>query len=224
MNVRMQIPRAALLVSLLAVPLMPGHLVGQDPQPTPVEQADARAQASSVLSPEVFAQVDAEATDLEASGIAPAILYRKALEGAAKRVPEDRLVPGVLQYAARLRTARLAFATDPAGGARIDPPLLVAGADALQRGVSPELLARLGDDGAQRTPVSVLVLADLVETGLGDERALGLVREAVQARTRDQRMLEIPAEARRLLRQGRSPTDVAEDLRRALRRRGGGGL
>ncbi len=210
---------AASSASGLAAQDPPGAAAGTEAG----EQPDPRAQAQRVLSPEVFQRVDVEATALERSGIPAAILYRKALEGAAKRVPDDRLVPGVLQYAERLRAARTALAADPLAPVAVDVPLLVAGADALQRGVSPELLGRLGQDGGERTPVSVLVLADLVETGIGDDRALGLVREAVLARTREQRMLEIPAEVRRLLRQGRSPTDATEELRRALRRRGGGG-
>lgn len=215
----------SLIMGLAAFTLSTAALSAQNPPvDPPEEQIDARTQARQVLSPEVFAQVQAEATALEVSGIDPAVLYRKALEGAAKRVPADRLVPGVLQYAERLRTARTAFLSGAPDIVRVETPLVVAGADALQRGVPPELLGRLGDDGAARTPLSVLVLADLVETGIGNDLALTLVREAVQTRTQNQRMLEIPAEVRQLLRQGRSPADVAEEMRRALRRRGGGDL
>jgi len=181
-------------------------------------QETPRARAESVLPSEVFAQVDAAARSAEEDGIPGDILFNKALEGAAKNVPADRLVPAVQSYGARLREARAAFGPD-AGG-----PLLVAGADALQRGVGASLLRGLGQ-GRDRSPMAVLVLADLVETGIGDEQALSLVREAMQRRAREQQMLDMPAQVRRLMRQGQSAADAVEQVRRALQRgRGGGGV
>jgi hypothetical protein len=218
------VPVLLTIVTTLLVAVPRPHLAAQTPVQDPTaaaEQPDARDQARRVLAPDVFDQVDAEARALAESGIPSDILFRKALEGAAKRVPADRLVPGVLGYAGRLREARAALLPDPPGRSIVDAPLLVAGADALQRGVSPGLLRQLGEDGAERTPVSMLVLADLVETGIGDDRALSLVREAMRTRTRDQRMLDLPAQVRRLLRDGRTPSDVTDELRRALRRRAG---
>lgn len=186
-------------------------------------QESPRARARATLSPDVFGQVEAVAREVEADGIPGDIVFNKALEGAAKHVPPDRLVPGVAEYSGRLREARVAFGRD-AGG-----PLLVAGADALQRGVGPGLLQGLGRGaspgaGPGPSPVAVLVLADLVETGLGDEQALSLVREAIRIRARETRMLDMPAEVRRLLRQGRAVGDVVEEMRRALQRGRAGGL
>ncbi|HKJ01173.1 MAG TPA: hypothetical protein VJ997_01925, partial [Longimicrobiales bacterium] len=100
-------------------------------------------------------------------------------------------------------------------------PLLVAGADALQRGVGADLLRGLGQS-ADRSPMACLVLADLVETGIGGDRALSLVREALQRRAREQQMLDMPAQVRRLMRQGQSAQDAVEQVRRGLQRRGGG--
>jgi len=182
-----------------------------------VAQETPRARAESVLPAEVFAQVEEAARSAEADGIPGDILFNKALEGAAKSVPADRLVPAVQSYGARLREARVAFGPD--AGA----PLLVAGADAIQRGVGPNLLRGLGQ-GRDRSPMAVLVLADLVETGIGDERALSLVREAMQRRAREQEMLDMPAQVRRLMRQGQSAEDAVEQVRRALRRGRGGGV
>ena len=219
---------ACLLVTALALLAAPAPtsavMSAQDPVANPATAAsrtEAREQARRVLTADVFEQVEAEASALSDAGIPADLLYRKALEGAAKGVRADLLVPGVLAYAGRLRDARAALFPDPPSPAQVDAPLLVAGADALQRGVSPALLRRLGQDGSERTPVSMLVLADLVETGIGDDRALLLVREALQQRTRDQRMLDLPEDVRRLLRDGRTPSDVTDELRRALRRRGG---
>ena len=120
-------------------------------------------------------------------------------------------------FAGRLRVARGAFGPEATG------PLLVAGADALQRGVGAEALRGLGEQPG-RSPMAVLVLAELVETGVPAERALGLVREAMQRRAREQQMLGLPAQVRRLMQQGRSPQEAVEQVRRALARGRGGGV
>lgn len=188
------------------------------PAPGAVEaQEGPRTRAESVLPAPVFAQVVAAAEAAEAEGIPGDILFNKALEGAAKRVPAERLVPGVLAYGRRLQQAQAAFGRDAAG------PLLVAGADALQRGVPSHLLRGLGQ-GPERSPVAVLVLADLVETDLDEDEALGLVREAVRLRAREGQMLDMPGQVRTLLRQGRAPGDVVEQVRRMLQRGRGGGM
>jgi len=186
-------------------------VTGLDAQETP------RARAQEVLPAEVFRQLEAMAGSAEQEGIPGDILFNKALEGAAKGVPADRLPPAVEAYAVRLREARGAFGPDAPGA------LLVAGADALQRGVGEGLLRGLGRE-RERSPIAVLVLADLVESGVADERALSLVREAMQRRAREQQMLDMPAQVRRLMRQGMSATDAAEQVRRALQRGRGGGM
>ena len=101
-------------------------------------QETSRTRARETLPAAVFEQVEAMARVAEQDGIPGNILFNKALEGAAKHVPAERLVPAVQAYAGRLQEARGAFGPD-AGG-----PLLVAGADALQRGVHASLLKGLG--------------------------------------------------------------------------------
>ena len=180
-------------------------------------QETPRSRALETLPADLFAQVDAAARAAEQDGIPGDILFNKALEGAAKRVPAERLMPAVEAYAGRLRQARGAFGPGAQG------PLLVAGADALQRGVGADLLQGLGQS-PDRSPMACLVLADLVETGIGDDHALSLVREALQRRTREQQMLDMPAQVRRLMRQGQSAQDAVDQVRRGLQRQRGGGV
>lgn len=180
-------------------------------------QESPRTRAQSLLPAEVFAQVDAMARAAEQDGVPGDILFNKALEGNAKHVPADRIVPAVRAYSGRLQEARTAFGAD-AGG-----PLLIAGADALQRGVGPEILRSLGRS-SERSPTACLVLADLVETGVGGQQALGLVREAMRMRARDQQMLDMSAQVRRLMRQGESAANAVEQVRRSLQRGRGGGV
>ena len=190
--------------------------------PGPVSaQETARERAREQLPTQVFERVDALATEIGDEGIPSGPIFNKALEGMAKRVPPDRLLPAVTQFAGQLRQAREAF------GMTGDGPLLVAGADALQRGVGMDLLRRLGqteEDSPGPSPMAVLVLADLVEAGVPGDRALGMVREALRLRAGDQQMLGISAQVRQMMRQGQSPQDAVEQVQRALRRGRGGGV
>jgi hypothetical protein len=184
-----------------------------------VGQETARSRAQTVLPPEVFQQIDALAAEAGGAGIPGEILFNKALEGLAKRVPVDRLVPAIRMYAGRLRDAHGAL------GPGTMPPLLVAGADALQRGVGVEALRQLrAGEGEAPSPMSVVVLADLVESGVPADRALSLVREALRRRAQEQEILGIPEQVRRLMRQGQTAQEAAEQVRRTLQRRRGGGV
>lgn len=180
-------------------------------------QESARTRAQATLPAPVFEQIDAAARNAEAQGIPGDILFNKALEGAAKRVPAARLGPAVEAYAGRLFQAREAF------GNGAEAPLLIAGADALQRGVGQELLHGLGQS-QDRSPMACLVLAELVETGIGNDRALSLVQEALRVRAREQQMLDMPGEVRRLMRQGQSAQAVMEQMRQGFRRGAGVGM
>lgn len=174
-------------------------------------QETARERAQRALPPEVFRDLSTLANEMSASGVPDEPLYVKALEGAAKRVPPDRLLPAVRAYAGRLGQARLAF------GQEAPTPLLVAGADALQRGVSPETLRALPSD-RPRSPMAVVLLADLLESGVPADRALEILRDVMRQRARDDRMLDISARVRRLIRQGLTPQEAVDRVRRNLRR------
>jgi len=174
-------------------------------------QETARERAQQALPPAVFRDLSTLADQMSDAGIPDEPLFVKALEGQAKRVPADRLLPAVRAYAGRLGEARQAF------GVEATTPLLVAGADALQRGVPPEALRALPAD-RPRSPMAVVVLADLLESGVPADRALELLRDAMAQRARDDRMLDISARVRRLIRQGMTPRDAIERVRRNLLR------
>jgi AcrR family transcriptional regulator len=178
-------------------------------------QEPVRERARSVLEDQVFQEVDALAQAAREDGLSPEPLWRKALEGAAKGVPADRLVPAVADYARGLATVRGLLGPDA------DAASLVAGVDALRRGVPATSLQDLGP--GERSPVALVVLADLVESGVPAREAVGAVREAVERQAADDAILAMPAAVRRLMRAGRTPVDAVERVRRALRSRGRGG-
>jgi hypothetical protein len=95
---------------------------------------------------------------------------------------------------------------------------LVAAADALRRGVPATALGQIGDARA-RTPMALVVLADLVETGVPVDRALDVVREALARRTADDEMLALNARVRAAMRQGESATAAADRVRRGIQDR-----
>jgi hypothetical protein len=174
-------------------------------------QESPRVRAERILPAEVFRDLSVLAEEMTADGISDEPLYLKAVEGAAKNVPPAMLLPGVRAYATRLRGARQAF------GAGAPTTLLRAGADALQRGVSPEALRALPADRL-RSPMAILVLTDLMEAGVPADRALDILRDAMQQRAQDDRMLDISARVRRLIRQGLTPQEAIDRVRRNLQR------
>lgn len=176
-------------------------------------QPTNRERARDVLEPGVLTSVERLAGEAEADGLPADPLFAKALEGAAKGVPADRLVPALNAYAARLRDARGLL------GGTVDPALLVAGVDALTRGVPAATLRGLQQP--ERRPVALVVLADLVQSGIPADDALSVVREALARRAADDALLDIPALARRLMRERGSPDAALDALRRRIRDGGG---
>jgi hypothetical protein len=162
-----------------------------------------------VLPPDVFTQVEAIAADAVRGGLPPEPLWDKALEGAAKRVPAERIPAALTEYVGRLGSARGAL------GADLPPGALVAGADALRRGVPVAALAQVRE-GA-RTSMALVVLGDLVETGVPVDRAIDVVRAALEQRAADEDMLALGARVRAAMRQGQSAGAAADGVRRAIR-------
>lgn len=179
-------------------------------------QDAARVRAEQTLPPVVFENVSTLATEMAAQGVPSEPLFSKALEGVAKGVPTDRLMPGVRAYAGRLGQARGAL------GPQASVPLVVAGADALQRGVPAETLRSFRAEDRPRSPVALLVLSELVESGVPADRAVAVLRQSMDQRMRDQNMLAISARVRRMIRDGVPPQEAIDRVRQALRRNRGG--
>jgi hypothetical protein len=177
--------------------------------PAHAQTTPAQERARAVLPPDVFTRVEAIAADAVRDGLPPEPLWDKALEGAAKRVPPARIAPAVSEYAARLSAAQGALGVGLAADA------LVAAADALRRGVPATALGQLGE--ARPRAMALVVLADLVETGVPVDRALDVVREAIARRTADEEMMAINARVRAAMRQGETAAAAAERVRRTIR-------
>jgi hypothetical protein len=171
--------------------------------------ADLRERAREALPADAFEELEALAGTAAEDGIPTDPLFDKAVEGVAKGIPPSRILPAVVAHADRLRRARGLL------GGEVGPPVIVAGADALAKGVPTESLRELRP--AERTSMALLVLGDLIEAGVAPRDAIALVREALGRGTADEAMLSIRPTVQRLLRDGRTPADAADVIRRALR-------
>jgi hypothetical protein len=97
-------------------------------------------------------------------------LVDRALEGAAKRAPGERIVAAVRRLKAELAAARDAL------GVSASTAELTAGASALRAGAGPDDLRRLRElRSAQPVTVAAAVLADLVAVGVPADSATAAV-------------------------------------------------
>lgn len=160
--------------------------------------------------PASAARIEEMAASAAEAGVPREILLDKALEGAAKGVPAQRVLPALARYSERLVQARRILGEGIAGSA------LVAGADALQKGVSSDNLAAVARrDGSQG--IAIVVLGDLVDAGIPADRAVEVVGAALDQGRTGQALLVLPAQVRGMLRQGMPPAEAASEIQRRIR-------
>ena len=188
------------LLLLLALPM------------TASAQQDRLARLREAYSAEAMARIESIVAEARRAGVPVGPIYNKALEGAAKGHPANLVLPTLSVLAGRMGRARELL------GPTAQAPWVVAGADALRRGVEPELVASLGRDAADRAPIALLMIGDLVEAGIPADRALEVLREVLSRNRGEDALRDVPATIRRLVRQGARPQDAARDVLDAIRR------
>lgn len=174
---------------------------------------DAKLRAA--MSASAYASFTASLRDARERGLPTEPLIAKALEGAAKHVPGERIVIAVQQTTTRMAQAQLLLrAARPTTTAEI-----IAVSDALQRNVPESAIRRLAADSAGRASIalSVHALADLI--GHGVPLAVGVeVIGAWRAGGADAaRLKEIPVAIERLVRQGVAPARAGAGVAAGLR-------
>jgi hypothetical protein len=128
--------------------------------------ADVPAALNDRLDPATSRVVEVVIDSAAADGVPTGPLVAKALEGAAKRAPGERIVLAVRSLATDLAVARRGLGPDA------DEASLVAGAAALRAGASSAYLGQLHEARAG-APVAwpLSVLADLVSHGVPADTA-----------------------------------------------------
>jgi hypothetical protein len=178
------------------------------------EAALATLRAS--MSATAYASLTATLRDAQQRGLPTQPLVAKALEGAAKNIPGDRIVVAVRQTSDGLAQAQALL---HARGALTTEAEVTAVATARQRGVPADAIGRLaaGAGGRGSVGMSAHVLADVMERGV--PLAVGVeVLAAWRSHGADPaRLGEIPAAVDRLVRQGVVPARAGAAITAGLR-------
>lgn len=140
------------------------------------------------------------------SGVPAEMVVDKALEGAAKAVPADRLLPAVTAHAERLR--RGAELVGPSA----DRASLAAASDALKQGVPGKEIRTVAREAGEDRAMALVVLGDLVQMGVPVQHARDVVMEALASGRGPMEMLAVPGAVRRRVRQGMPPVKAAEEV------------
>ena len=172
---------------------------------------DHAQRVRAAYSPEAAAEIQALVDEAARNGVPTMPLYDKALEGAAKRVPAARVLPALREYSGRMQRAQGFL-----GGTR-EAAWVVAGADALRRGVGSDALTSIGREAGARTPMALVVMGDLVEAGVPAGRAIEVMQEALARTSGDDGLLDVPMTLRRLVREGAHAPDAAGQVLDAMR-------
>ncbi len=182
--------------SLLAVTLLLSgtEVYAQDSHMQQVRQA---------FPAETVAEIEGILATAQAAGVPTDPLINKALEGAAKGVPGDRVVVALSAYYERLQETRTLI------GSERGVPSLVAGADALRRGVPNRLVGDLARGHSGDLAVPLVVLGDLIVAGVAADQAYAIVENALEEGHAFEEMLAIPGAVEHLMRQGHSATEAA---------------
>ena len=168
-----------------------------DAQDTRLSRLDRRVQG------EVAALVDSA----RSLGIPTEPVVDKALEGAAKRAPNDRIITVV-----RSRFRELVAARGALGSGAMDAEIIAA-ADALHAGASAQVITALRTrrPGAPLT-IPLAVLADLIARGVPADTASTAVLALAETPATDAQFAALRADIERDIARG-APPAIAADLR-----------
>ena len=164
----------------------------------PAQGIDPRLERlDSITRPIVAALVDSA----RAAALPTEPLVQRALEGATKRAPADRVVAAVRRLALDLGHARDAL------GPTASPTELGAAAAALRAGAPPATLTELRRIRRESLTVPLAVLTDLVGSGVPVDSAAAAVL-SLAAKTRDADLVEFRRAVERDIALGAPPASA----------------
>ena len=194
-----------LVLTLVLSSTLTGALDAQDVQP----RLDGR------VSPEVQRAVQRIAADAAAQGLPIEPLVQKAIEGAAKGVPGDRVIAAVRALAGRLGQSMAAVreggVSTPGGD------IVEGGADALNAGLTgPEVsdLVRVSQPPQDPT-LTLRVAATLAALGVPAKQVLTLLQGLISDGRSQSDLLGLPGQVQTGVAQGATPAQAAAGLARA---------
>lgn len=176
---------------------------------------DVQARLGGRVSPEVQRAVQVIAADAVAHGLPVDPLVQKAIEGAAKGVPGDRVIAAVRALAGRLGESMAAVRE--AGVAAPGGDVVEGGADALNAGFSGRQVSDLVR--VSRPPhdpaLTLQVAATLAALGVPTKQAFQLVQGTISAHRSPTDLLGLPGQVQAGVARGATPAQAAAGLARA---------
>jgi hypothetical protein len=174
-------------------------------------RADAQDARLARLDRRVQAEVGALLDSARSLGIPAEPVVDKALEGAAKRAPNERIIVVVRSRFRELVAARAAL-----GSGAMDAELIAA-ADALHAGASPSVITTLRSrrPGAPLT-IPLAVLADLIARGVPADTASSAVLALATTPATDAQFAALRDDIERDIAKGAPPAIAASVRTRGL--------
>lgn len=194
-----------LALALALAVVLPCALAGQD----------VAAGLDGRVSPELQRAVRAIALDAQAHSLPVEPLIQKAIEGAAKGVPSDRVVAAVRALAGRLGEAAQAL-REP-GGKAPAADVVEGAADALAAGIDQGQVRELvrASHPPYDPALTLQVAATLAALGVPATQAVQLLEGMISAGRTPGDLLGLPADVQAGVAQGATPAQAAAGLARA---------
>lgn len=180
-----------------------------------VAQEDVAARLQGRVPPAVATAVSALIDTARARGLPGTPLVDKALEGAVKGVPAERIVPAVRTVLDQLNAS--ANALHDAGIANPSDQAVEAGAFAIAAGMTVSDVAAIAGTANQGHPAAVAlqVAGALAALGVPRPETVGLVRAEIQSGRPLGDLVSLPGQVQAAMAGGALPAAAAAGLERA---------
>lgn len=171
--------------------------------------------AKAALPPEAGLALGQTVADAVSRGLPAEPLVDKALEGVAKNVAAQVILAAVRQRFELLVRADAALRPfGPASAAQV-----TAAADALQRGISDELVSRVRSGAVSGEPVDLALstLADLLDRGVPVEVAFEMLSSWRERGANAEELRQMPPAIERLVGEGATPGAAGRAIAASVR-------
>lgn len=187
-----------------AIPVLAALVFGAAATASAQERARPPARLERGLSQETTTRLREITQRAEREGVPPELLRRKINEGLSKGVRGPRLEQAIESYARRLVAARRLAGDDAM------PDVLVAAAEAAERGVPPDRIRAFlrANPNPHRSVVGLRVFGDLLDVGVPAGEAARGVNAALDRGLRGERLLALSAAVRRRVARGEEPSSA----------------
>ena len=174
-------------------------------------QTDDLVRVRALLGEGATSQIEAAIQLGVADGLPRNLLVDKAIEGAAKGMGSEVTLAAVYTLADELRQAATVVGLDA------DEVHLAKAADGLRSGLDQSFLVELYGENSEDFPMMVVALEDLLRTGVTVRVAQNMLRDASSRGLGANELLRLPANVRRLVREGRTPFEAVRSVRASMR-------